>query len=229
MVEIFSDRVEITSPGGLPKGLNPKEFGMRSVLRNPNIANLFQRIHYIEKMGTGIRRIEKMIKEAGLPPVRYRWDEFVTVAFPLEGEKTSGKVSGKTSGKIVENISANPAITIPELAEIIGVSERTIERHLQKLQRDGLLKRVGPDKGGHWIVVKEKTSEEASGKMSGKTSGKIVENISANPAITIPELAEIIGVSERTIERHLQKLQKDGLLKRVGPKKGGHWLIVQDE
>ncbi len=51
MVEIFSDRVEITSPGGQPKGLNTKEFGMRSVLRNPNLADLFHRISYNWKDG----------------------------------------------------------------------------------------------------------------------------------------------------------------------------------
>ena len=35
-VEIFDDRVEISSPGSLPRGLSPQEFGKKSVLRNPN-------------------------------------------------------------------------------------------------------------------------------------------------------------------------------------------------
>ena len=164
MVEIFSDRVQITSPGGLPKGLDPKEFGHRSVLRNPNIANLFHRINYIEKMGTGIRRIQQMIESAGLPPVQFKWDDFVTVTFPLPevetsgkmSGKTSGKMSGKTSGKIIEHINANSHITIPELAEMIGVTERTIQRNLQKLQKEGKVKRIGPAKGGYWKVLKPK-------------------------------------------------------------------------
>jgi len=46
IVEIFDDRVEITSPGGLPKGLKMEDFGSVSLLRNPNIANLMQRIDY---------------------------------------------------------------------------------------------------------------------------------------------------------------------------------------
>ena len=37
MIEIFDDRVEITSPGGLPKGLKTEEFGTKSLFRNPNI------------------------------------------------------------------------------------------------------------------------------------------------------------------------------------------------
>lgn len=64
-----------------------------------------------------------------------------------------------------------------------------------------------------------------SGKMSGKVSGKILAAVRGNPAITIPELAELTGVSTRTIERHLQKLQEQGRLRRIGPAKGGHWEI----
>jgi ATP-dependent DNA helicase RecG len=54
MVEIFDDRVEIVNPGGLPRSLKIENFGKESILRNPNITNLMQRIEYIEKMGTGI-------------------------------------------------------------------------------------------------------------------------------------------------------------------------------
>lgn len=57
MIEIFDDRVEITSPGGLPKGLKVEDFGKVSLLRNPNIANLMQRIEYIEKMGSGCKTV----------------------------------------------------------------------------------------------------------------------------------------------------------------------------
>ncbi len=67
--------------------------------------------------------------------------------------KTSGKVSGKTSGKILAQIRANPLITIPELAAIIGVTGRSIERNIQKLQQAGALKRIGPAKGGRWEII----------------------------------------------------------------------------
>lgn len=59
-------------------------------------------------------------------------------------------VSGKVSWKILAAVRINPASTIPELAELTGVSTRTVERHLQKLQEQGRLRRIGPAKGGHW-------------------------------------------------------------------------------
>ena len=73
----FGDRLELTTPGGLPRGLKEEEFGTRSLLRNPNIANLMHRIGLIEKMGTGIRRIQLMMREAGLLPVEYKFSGFV--------------------------------------------------------------------------------------------------------------------------------------------------------
>ena len=70
--------------------------------------------------------------------------------------KTSGKVLssvGKTSGKIIKVIRDRETITIPELANLIGVTERSVERNIRKLQSDGLLKRIGGRKQGHWEVI----------------------------------------------------------------------------
>jgi len=68
--------------------------------------------------------------------------------------KTSVITSGKTSGKIIDALNKNCFMTIPELAQIICISSRSIERNLQKLQKDGRLRRIGPPKGGHWEVLK---------------------------------------------------------------------------
>ena len=67
--------------------------------------------------------------------------------------KTSGKVPGKTSGKMLALIRENSQMTIPELALAIGVTERSIERNLQKLQQEKRLRRVGSAKSGFWEVI----------------------------------------------------------------------------
>ncbi len=46
------------------------------------------------------------------------------------------------------------------------------------------------------------------------------------PSITIPELSELIGITERSVQRNIQKLQKDELLRRVGGRKEGHWEVL---
>lgn len=69
------------------------------------------------------------------------------------------KMSVKMSVKILSLIKGNSVVTIPELADKIGVTTRTIERYVQKLQQDNLLIRIGPDKGGHWEVVENKNDK----------------------------------------------------------------------
>ena len=60
-----------------------------------------------------------------------------------------------------------------------------------------------------------------------KTPGKILALIRDNPLLTIPELAHSIGVTERSIERNLKKLQDENCLSRIGPAKGGHWKVIE--
>ncbi|MEQ1621272.1 MAG: Fic family protein [Methylococcales bacterium] len=67
--------------------------------------------------------------------------------------KTPVKTPVKTPGKILALIRENALITIPELALLIGVNERSIERSLKKLQAEHRLSRIGPAKGGQWKVI----------------------------------------------------------------------------
>ena len=163
MVEIFDDRVDITNPGGLPKGMTREELGKKSVTRNPLLAAMFLRAEYIEKLGTGINRIQQAMTEAGHPRADFEINYFFSASFPRGYEssekmsgKTSGKMSGKMSGKtseaIIKLIKSNNKITMPEMAEMIGVTERSIERNIEQLRKKGIIKRRGPDKGGYWEV-----------------------------------------------------------------------------
>ena len=97
MVEIFDDRVQITNPGGLPKGLTKEKFGTLSVSRNPIISSLFHRANYIEKMGTGIYRIREALKEAGNPEPEFDCDQFFTLIFKREMEEATGKTTVETT------------------------------------------------------------------------------------------------------------------------------------
>jgi len=67
--------------------------------------------------------------------------------------KTSEKPSEKVSEKIINALVHNHTMTIAELAKTFGLSTRSIERNLQKLQKEGRLRRIGPQKGGYWEVI----------------------------------------------------------------------------
>ena len=55
--------------------------------------------------------------------------------------------------KILEAIKENRSVSAKEIAEKIGLSLRAVEKQLAKLKHDGIIKRIGPDKGGHWEIV----------------------------------------------------------------------------
>lgn len=61
----------------------------------------------------------------------------------------------------------------------------------------------------------------------GKTAGKILEACRGKPSITIPELVERIGITERSVQRNIQVLQKGTLLRRVGGRKEGYWEVLK--
>ena len=88
-VEIYDDRVEINSFGGLPAGLNKRTFRHKSIPRNPLLADLMLRVGYVEKMGTGIGKIHLLTKKAGLPPVQFKIDKSsLDVIFPRRVAKS---------------------------------------------------------------------------------------------------------------------------------------------
>ena len=71
-------------------------------------------------------------------------------------QKTSQKTSQKASQKIIDMIKENPYISTQEMANTIGIDRRNIARNIKKLQEKGIVKRIGPDKGGYWKIVNYK-------------------------------------------------------------------------
>ena len=80
-VEVYTDRIDVISPGGLPRGLTPTKLGQVSIRRNPLIADLLHRIDFIEKAGTGIRRIREDARQQDCPEPEFDVGRFVTVTF----------------------------------------------------------------------------------------------------------------------------------------------------
>ena len=75
----------------------------------------------------------------------------------LEGtqttQKSSQKSTQKSSLKIIELIKENSQITTQEIADLMGITRRGVAKHFKNLQEKGIIRRVGPDKGGHWEVM----------------------------------------------------------------------------
>jgi ATP-dependent DNA helicase RecG len=81
MVEIYDDRVDIVSPGGVCKGVTYENFGAVSITRNSILAGMLYRIGYIEQMGTGIVRMKNAAKAANVEEPVFELSEFFKVTF----------------------------------------------------------------------------------------------------------------------------------------------------
>ena len=60
----------------------------------------------------------------------------------------------RTVEKILKILSNTPSITVREMSEILGLSRRGVEEQIKSLKQKGVIRRIGPDKGGHWEVIK---------------------------------------------------------------------------
>jgi ATP-dependent DNA helicase RecG len=153
MIEIFDNRVEISNPGGLPKGLNPKDFGKRALARNPLIASLLNRVGYIEKLGTGIQRIRQAMVQVDLPEPDFNWDGFFTVSFKRNKSTDSFMHGLAVSTKRAERIRLllpklfAGELDISQLAQELKILPRNIRRDLEVLENAGLLISSGKTSG----------------------------------------------------------------------------------
>jgi len=159
-IKVFENRIRIWNDGQLPIdwSLDNLYSAHPSKPNNPDVANAFFRAGLIESLGRGIEKIINLCASAGLQkPVFDTSFGGLQVEFTSkhENEETdmTVKTSVKTSVKIIQLLILNSDATIPEMAEQIGISERSIERNLRNLQKTKKIERIGPDKGGYWKVI----------------------------------------------------------------------------
>ena len=74
------------------------------------------------------------------------------------GENTVEKTRLSTADRIISLIKQNPHHSAKSLAEAIGISAKGVEKQLAKLKTQGVIQRIGPDKGGSWLIVRNETN-----------------------------------------------------------------------
>ena len=170
-LDIYDDRLTVTSPGGMYNGLLIQNLDIADVSserRNPILANVMAQLDYMEKRGSGLTRIcneTKALdgyKEELKPVFKSSPTQFQTIIFASSDIPNVGDHVGDLSEtklterqqKILNLIKMSPTITGKQMSETLSVSQRTIERDLSTLQKIGVLKHKGKDNDGVWILTK---------------------------------------------------------------------------
>jgi len=148
LVEIFRDRIVVTSCGGLVDGLSEEDFfKCRSMPRNRELMRVFRDMDLAEQIGSGMSRILKVYDRSifDLTP------NFTVVTFPFADDLIMPNGSVKN---VKDVLRSDPNATIPKIAESTGRSQRTVARELREHQLSGAIRREGARKNGRWIVTK---------------------------------------------------------------------------
>ena len=181
-VDIYDDRLEIYSPGGMYDGtfiqdINPLD--VSSSRRNPIIADVFARMDLMERRGSGLRKIieayeaEENYNEELKPEFKSTESSFTTILKNLNYDtqnvtqnvtKNVTQIEGQNDGqklkpsdrreKILEIIRNNPKITAYDLSKQFNVTDRTIKRDLKVLTDEKTIEYIGSAKDGYWKVNK---------------------------------------------------------------------------
>lgn len=160
-IMVFDDRIEVNSPGSLPPGVTVENMDRKHVLRNKLIANYLYDIYYIEKWGTGITKMRRLMREHGLAePVFEELGSFFAVTFYGPGERIldlipeEGVVDLRELGLNERQIEAlrlmvneGQELSNKEYREMFGVATRTASRDLMGLVKTGMVQQTGEGRG----------------------------------------------------------------------------------
>ena len=132
-------------------------YAMDKILEYGDAINIIQ----ADERGRGVPKIvgaygrESIHIEKNFIVVTIPFNRINVTPFELNEDVGSDVPNGsvKSSVKIIEMMKENPEITIPMIAEMLHKTTRAIEKSIAKLQSNGFVKRVGPDKGGHWEIM----------------------------------------------------------------------------
>ena len=253
-ISVYDDKVMIWNAGQLPENWTVETlYGKHSSIpHNPDIANAFFRAGLIESWGRGIEKIQLACSKAGteMPTFNYEhsgmWTTFVvdqpTLNVGVEEAtrktpmKTPMKVAVKTQEKVAVKTQEEMAVKTQEEVAVKAQEEVAVkaqEEMAVKAQEEVAVK------AQEEVAVKTqrrmavKAQEEVAVKtqrgMAVKNQELILALLVQQPRLSIPDIALMIGKPRRTTERFIQKLTASGKLKRIGPAKGGHWQVTDNE
>ena len=171
-VEKYDDRFVLTNPGLLKLPLEQIYAGGESKARNQRMQHMLRMIGYGENLGSGFPLILNAWHEKHwLEPQLVEQPELMQVKLELkivnaenltapqrgrkEGQKEEQKELSSRQLEIIHLLEKTPSATMPQIAEAMAITYRTVRRDMEYLQKSGIISREGGRKEGKWIINKQ--------------------------------------------------------------------------
>ncbi len=166
-IDIYDDRMEIYSPGGMPDGSLIQErdpLSVPSTRRNPVLADVFNRLGYMERKGSGFEKIisgyEFQVNYSEEKKPSFRSDRYqFTVVMPNlnYGEEINSKASNEALDEALEMrllnlLKEQPELTQKEMVVMLNISRASVQRLMKELENAQRIERKGGKRYGYWEV-----------------------------------------------------------------------------
>ena len=213
-IDIYDDRIEFYSPGGMLDGTRIQDQDYRKVAskrRNPILAEVFSQLDYMEKRGSGLRKIVSRTE---------------SLAAYTKDKTPYFRSDSSSFFTIIPNV--NYGLTDADFQRIIdanGGKDETIERYPEI----GVGDLGSTTKKLHQKTTPKdytKTTPKLHQKQLGATSQLIIDTLVDDPAASVDKLAELAGISPDGVKWQLGKLKRDGYIKRIGSNRSGTWKVL---
>lgn len=210
-IDIYDDRVELVSPGAMLDGTqiqNRDIYKVPSMRRNPVIADMFTQLDYMEKRGSGLRKMRELTEK--LPNF-------------LPGKEPQYQTEAISFYTTFYNLNwgENGRIPIEEVANRVNSS---LEKY--SIDEESSVKTFGDLQKSSVKTFGDLQNSSVKQKRLGRTAQSILDLVISDGSISQDKMAEKIGVSKRAIEMQIANLKAKGLLVREGADHGGYWRIV---
>lgn len=151
-ISMFDDKIEISSPGGLVNDLSKEDYmrGGLSILRNPIIGNIFYRLNYIEKFGTGIRKINASYENSLFKPSYVITDTTISIILPLISNDLHLNLNEQ---KVINSFKGVNVLARKQIEELTGLSKSQVIRVLNSLREKQLVSTSGAGPGLKYHLV----------------------------------------------------------------------------
>jgi len=167
MVSIFNDRIEINSPGNLLPGLDIKNLEGHHATRNKIICSIFHETKDMERFGTGIGKMKRLMRTHGLSEPEFLEEgNFFVVKFYGPGDKILDLVPSIPKERQIDlkelglndrqiqvlklAVNKKQNITIQKYADMFNISDKTAKRDIKKLIEVQMIEKVGFKKGAYF-------------------------------------------------------------------------------
>jgi len=219
--EIFEDRIEITSTGGLPNSLSKDEFFEGySVPRNKELMRIYKDLDLVEQLGSGVPRI---LEHYGKDCFKLS-DNFLRMTFPKAGNKSNqdnNQVGNQDSSLIFEELLNELKQHPKNSKQLLFSKVEFILNYLDVnlgITSEKVRKTFGKEFGKEFGIDSEKNIP---------TAFFVYELLIINSELTALEISKILSVSTRTVEKHISRLRDENLIQREGGRKEGYWKIKE--